>query len=262
MVEPITLAGQRAWLKRYGRHRRGTALLALDRLATRLDIAALRPPPHYAGEQAKQTEARRLSELREQGVHVPAVLGQGEASLILSHQGDSLSACMRMAANDPVRLDAITSAAADAIARSHRAGAYFGQPLPRNMTYHQGRLGFIDFEEDPLEVMTLEQAQARDWLMFSYGTAKYYDQRPQAFADVLRRSLGQEPRAVTAHAHHVAGKLQALARMSRHLGKSARTLAHAILVMHAATTFTLVLCAMLLFDWFSDGDLDLLQALI
>ncbi|MEL1264905.1 serine/threonine protein phosphatase [Pseudoxanthomonas putridarboris] len=262
MVEAITLAGRRAWLKKYGTHHRGAALRMLDGLATRMDMTALRPPPHYDGEQAKQTEARRLAELRAQDILVPEVLGEGKASLILGDLGESLSARMRETAHDGARLDELTLAAAGAIRQAHRAGAYFGQPVPRNMTFDGARIGFIDFEEDPLEVMSLEQAQARDWLMFSYGAAKYYDDRPQAFAELLRRPLGEEPDAVSAHAHHVAGKLQKLARLSRHLGTSARSLAHAILVVHAATTFTLMLSVLLLFDWFSDGDLDLLQALI
>lgn len=67
-------------------------------------------------------------------------------------------------------------------------------------------VGFIDFEEDPLEVMSLPQAQARDWLMFAFGMAKYYDGRADVLADMLSRVMQREPE-VAAYAGRV-GRLK------------------------------------------------------
>ncbi|MFT3762783.1 MAG: serine/threonine protein phosphatase [Pseudoxanthomonas sp.] len=261
MVESITFQGRRAWLKQYGTHHRGGALRLLDGVADWLDAAALKPPPHHSGARAKQTEMRRLGELRAQGVHVPEVLGDGKATLILSDNGPSLGACMGEAANDPVRLDMLTASAADAIRRGHRDGAYFGQPVPRNMTFDGERIGFIDFEEDPLEVMTLEQAQARDWLLFAHGASKRYADRPQALAGLLHEQLSGEAEEVVAHANHVATRLGRITRMGRHLGRYARLTAQAVLVVQVASTFALVLGVALGFDWLLDGELDLLKFL-
>lgn len=263
MVEPLLIDGRRAWLKQYGdTHNRRTVLRLLDRVATGLDMAALKPPPHHVGEQARQTEARRLDELRRQHVRVPQVLGQGRHSLILEDLGPSLASHLRDAANDAERVDRLVGAAIEAIRRVHAQGAYLGQPVPRNITFDGRDVGFIDFEEDPLEVMELPHAQARDWLMFAYGTARYYDERPLRFTEVLREGLLMEASGVNAQVHHVAGRLQGLARVSRRLGRSARALAHAIFVMHAATSFSLLFGIVLLMDWISDGDLDLLTALV
>jgi len=261
MVELITLDGRSAWLKRYGGGQRWLALRALDGIARRLDAQALRPPPHHAGAHAKQVELRRLSELESQGVPVPAVLGEGSDTLILDDQGPTLASHLRTAQADPQRLDALAATAARAIHDAHRRGAYLGQPLPRNMTFDGERIGFIDFEEDPLEVMTLQQAQARDWLMFSYGASRYYARRPQALAAVLKGTLASEDPAVSGHAHHVTTRLQRVARISQHFGRSARVLAQAIFIVHGATTFALAVVGLLLLDWFIDGELDLLLAL-
>src|SRR5690606_41218191 len=71
----------------------------------------------------------------------------------------------------------------------HRRGGYLSQPWPRNLTVHEGGIGFLDFEEDPGEVMSLAHAQARDWLLFAYGTMRFYRDRPETLAGVLRRVL-------------------------------------------------------------------------
>ncbi|KRG87973.1 serine/threonine protein phosphatase [Stenotrophomonas daejeonensis] len=255
MAEPIVIEGQRAWLKHYGEGSRAVALGLLNFVARRFHLDALRPPPHRGGAGACGIEARRLLELKAQGVHVPEVIGQGDTVLVLEHTGDSFNACLRKA--DMAGRDRLVGAAIAAIAEAHRNGAYFGQPLPRNMTWDGQRVGFIDFEEDPLEVMDQAQAQARDWLMFGYGVARYYDDRPQALEAMLAAAMEQAGKPVVEHAHAVTGRLRRLARMLRRAGKSGRALAHAILVVHGASTFGFVVLAVLCLDLLGDGELDL-----
>lgn len=258
MAEPIVIDGQRAWLKQYGEGSRALALGALGFITRLLHLDALRPPPHRGGVAARDIEARRIAELRAQAVNVPQVLGTGRAALVLSDNGRSLATCLREA--DDAGRDHLVGLAIGAIARSHACGAYFGQPLPRNMTFDGESIGFIDFEEDPLEVMDLPQAQARDWLMFGYGVAKYYEDRLPALQAMLAQAMGGEGAPVVEHAHAVTGRLRPMARLLRS-GRSARALAHSILVIHAATTFSVLLMATLFVDWFADGHLDLLELL-
>ncbi|MFT4249318.1 MAG: hypothetical protein QM581_15005 [Pseudomonas sp.] len=257
MAEPIVIDGHRAWLKQYGEGGRAVALGALTFVSRRMGLDALRPPPHRGGDAARAIEARRLAELRSQDVNVPQVIGHGHAALVLSDNGRSLASCLREA--DDAGRDVLVARALAAIAEAHRHGAYFGQPLPRNMTYDGHAIGFIDFEEDPLEVMDLEQAQARDWLMFGYGVAGYYGERLGVLQGLLVRALGEERAPVLAHAHAVTGRLRRLARFGLRLGRSGRALAHSILVIHAATTFGMLLVATICVDWFVDGQLDILR---
>jgi len=259
MVEPITLEGQRAWLKQYGEGSRAVALGLLNFIARRFHLDALRPPPHRGGDAAARTEARRLGELQAQGVNVPAVLGTGHAALVLGDNGSSFNTCLREA--DDAGRDRLVAAAMQAMADAHAQGAYFGQPLPRNLTWDGEHVGFIDFEEDPLEVMDLAQAQARDWLMFGYGVAKYYADRPQQLQALMAAAMDGANEPVREHAHAVTGRLQHFAKASKKLGRSARALANAILIVHGATTLGVLMVLMVCVDWFADGHLDLLELL-
>src|SRR5690606_20235183 len=124
-------------------------------------------------------------------------------ALCVSDMGRTLAAQLRETAGDAAATDALARAAVSAIAAAHARGAYLGQPLPRNMTFGADGIGFLDFEEDPLEVMTLEQAQARDWVLFAFGMAKYYDRRPDALADIISEAVRIAPGEVTRHVRRV-----------------------------------------------------------
>ena len=240
-VESIVVAGRDAWRKADadGNSRR-FGLGIFDAIARGLDIDALRPPPHPGGGEAKQIEARRLAELGAQRVCVPRVLGESASTLLLSNLGDIFAAQLRAADCDIARIDALTTAVIDAIADTHARSAYLGQPLPRNITLDDsGRVGFIDFEEDPLEFMSLPQAQARDWLMFAFGMAKYDDGRTDVLADMLTRVMRRAPE-VAAHAGRF-GRLEGFAQRIGWLGRLARDVAHSILVVRAATLLPMLL---------------------
>ncbi len=257
MVEPIVIEGQRAWLKQYGAGSRALALGLLNFVARRFQLDALRPPPHRGGDAARETEARRLGELQAQGINVPSVIGSGHAALVLEDNGSSFNTCLRQA--DDAGRDRLVAAAMDAIAQAHQRGAYFGQPLPRNLTWDGEKVGFIDFEEDPLEVMDLAQAQARDWLMFGYGVAKYYEQRPQQLQAMMAAAMDTAQAPVREHAHALTGRLQRLARASMKMGRSARALAHAIIIVHGATTLGVLMVLAVCADFLADGQLDILE---
>ncbi|KAF1687516.1 serine/threonine protein phosphatase [Pseudoxanthomonas broegbernensis] len=262
-VQSMRLAGRRAWIKRYGQGRRRLSLGSLDLVARKLDLPALRPPPHHGGPLAKETERRRIAELDALGVRVPEVLGENGDTLLLGDIGATLSTRLRAVRGDPQAMDGLVAKTIAAIADAHRRGAYLGQPLPRNITLDAGgAIGFIDFEEDPLEVMPLEQAQARDWLLFAFGMAKYYHDRPEALARMLGEVMRAGPPQVGRHARHVGMRLHGIARLARKLGRSARTFAHAVFVIHGATAWLALALMLLLIDWIGDGELDLLQAIV
>ncbi len=257
MVEPIVIEGQRAWLKQYGKGSRALALGLLNFVAHRFQLDALRPPPHRGGDAARETEARRLGELHAQGINVPEVIGSGHAALVIGDNGSSFNTCLREA--DEAGRDQLVVAAMQALAEAHARGAYFGQPLPRNLTWDGQKVGFIDFEEDPLEVMDLAEAQARDWLMFGYGVAKYYGDRPERLQAMMAEAMDSVQGPVRAHVHSVSGRLQGLARVCMKMGRSARALAHSIFITHGATTLGLIMVVGLCMDFFADGELDILQ---
>nr|WP_253254129.1 serine/threonine protein phosphatase [Xanthomonas arboricola] len=206
----------------------------------------------------RDLEARRLGELQAQAVNVPRVVGCGQAALVLSDNGRSFASCLREAD----ARDRLIALAVAAIADAHRAGAYFGQPPPRNMRFDGQAVGFIDFEEDPLEVMDLAQAQARDWLVFGYGVVKDYRDRGEVLQRLMTRAFDAAGPSVAAHAHVVTGRLQRFAQLTGRLGRSAGALVRAIFVIHAATSLAVVLVLLMCVDWRADGEMDLLNALL
>ena len=57
----------------------------------------------------------------------------------------------------------------------HASGQYLSQGFARNLivderTQPPRLAGMIDFEDDPLEVMTLPEAQVRDWLSYLHSS--------------------------------------------------------------------------------------------
>ena len=190
MVQKLLIGGRDAWLKSYDEqpHARRAVNKVWNVLAGGLGAEPLRSPPSHAGEQAKQVEMRRIGELRAGGVLVPDILGEGPGTLLLSDIGPSLSSRLKSAVQASQTDDLVHRTVAEMVA-AHRRGGYFGQAFARNITVAaDGRIGFIDFEEDPLEVMPLRDAQARDWVMFAAGVSRYYEGRSGALVGMMERS--------------------------------------------------------------------------
>ncbi len=146
----------------------------LNRLARWLGLPFLRAVPLAGGAQAQHTEVARLRALRRAGARVPEVLHVGSDHFVMqwlgrAHLGDVLQSGHPGAA-------ALWREAGDELVRLHRADQYLSQGFARNMivTDEAGdtpRLaGLIDFEDDPLQVMGLADAQVRDWLAFLHST--------------------------------------------------------------------------------------------
>lgn len=193
-TRPVRLGKHRAWLKIYGRETRRFRLLALDWFARRLGIPALRAAPRRAGDAARETEQRRLIELAAAELRVPRVLSSGEGLLLLSDLGDTLAKQIRGA--DPEQAAHLLARASEALVQVHRNAQYLGQPVSRNILLDPaGRIGFIDFEEDPGAVMDLADAQTRDWLLFASGTARHAGLPPDRYAALIAPALrSQSPR--------------------------------------------------------------------
>ena len=65
----------------------------------------------------------------------------------------------------------LLAACAGELGRVHRLGLCHGRPHPRDMFIAADRIGFLDFEESPAEVMPLAVAQARDMMLFILTTS-------------------------------------------------------------------------------------------
>jgi tRNA A-37 threonylcarbamoyl transferase component Bud32 len=258
-VSRIRLQGADAWVKRYGDDSRVVRLRAMDWVVRRLGIVALRPPPRHTGAEGRHVEQRRLDELSRLGVRVPRVLGHGEDSLVLSDIGRTLAHRLRHGTPDEARV--LLAAAVAAIAEVHARGGYLGAPVARNLTVDgEGRIGFLDFEEDPGEVMPLLQAQARDWLVFTAGVARHAPFDEAELSAILAKALRQGPVELRDTLGTVVGRLSFLKPATRWLGHRAAGIGKAVASLQRAlwNSAGAVLVAVLTADLLHDGEIEVL----
>jgi tRNA A-37 threonylcarbamoyl transferase component Bud32 len=179
-VGSVFVKGQRAPRSAW-RHR---LLNAFARLA---GLPLLRGAPAYGGVRAQQVEVRRLRELAAAGVPVPQVLHEEAEFFVLSYMGGQ-------------RLDALLQQpqaalwwqrGLQALVSLHGRGQYLSQAFARNFIASRDSLAMIDFEDDPLEVMPLHQAQARDWLAYLHSSARVLRGQGAAI-ELLRAELAHE----------------------------------------------------------------------
>lgn len=138
----------------------------LDGLAYLAGNDAMRGVPPRSGAEAQAIEARRLRELHAAGIRVPRLLHEARDCIVMEHvPAPELHSVIREA-KAPERVIGFWKAGLDKLALVHRQAECLSQSFARNMLWHDESVVCIDFEEDPLEVMALQEAQARDWLTY------------------------------------------------------------------------------------------------
>jgi tRNA A-37 threonylcarbamoyl transferase component Bud32 len=163
-IAPLNIGGERVWLKDFNApsppkwHRLQQGLFLVTRLQT------LRPVPSGEGLAGAEHEVETIARLRAAGVHVPEVLWVREARIVISDIGRTVRDLEKLG-GEPAITSAVL-ATAGALSRIHAHDLVHGRPILRNMTWNGDIVGFLDFEERPLEVMPLEAAKARDVLLF------------------------------------------------------------------------------------------------
>ncbi len=191
----------------------------------------LKPVPNRGGLAAQQTEERRLRTLHKAGVTVPQLLHVGADYLVMQRiEGHNLDHCMH--SPDYAALDAFNMGA-NALMDLHAKGQYLSQGFARNMLNCQGHVFFIDFEDDPLQVMSLQQAQVRDWLSFVlssvWGNHAPREQLMQSWTAITQRMPKDLFLAVQ-------DAVQSLAWM-RHLSQNRKACGRDMVMVQAAAAF-------------------------
>lgn len=186
-VQPFDLPEGRVIVKAHRPVRGAWRYRLLSLLAASLKAPYLRAVPMHGGAWSQQIELRRLAALKQAGVPVADVLHVADDYFVMSYLGaDCLGTLINMGHPDAY---ALWHKACLALVATHAAGQYMSQCFGRNVIVDQDLRGFIDFEDDPLEVLTLRQAQVRDWVIFLHSTLARLqvscDQIDRAIANVL-----------------------------------------------------------------------------
>lgn len=190
-VRRIEAGGTRAWRKRYEYEPRRRRLALLRWFVDRLGIESLRPPPMLRPREARATEKAMIGRLQALGCRVPQIVAEEDDALLISDLGPTLgSLCKRE--QDPTALARLVESGLEALVDLHRRGGWLNQAFARNLTLSDGRIGFIDLDQDPTTVMGLPAAQARDLLLYAYSTAVYLESDLPRYSELLSRQLARE----------------------------------------------------------------------
>lgn len=156
--------------------------------------ACLRAAPVRGGAQAQSLELARLRALAAAGVPVPRLLYEGADYFVMSHaEGPDLASHLP---RDPSQLRERWNLGLNFLRKVHACGQYLSQAFARNMIVTSAGIVAIDFEDDPLQVMPLQAAQARDWLAYLHSTLWMLPRcEPWVLAD-LHEALRHEAQGV------------------------------------------------------------------
>jgi hypothetical protein len=130
-----------------------------------------RAVPVHGGAQSQAIEIRRLQALAQVNIPVPMILHVAPDYFVMRYLGEHcLGTLINIGHLDAYRL---WEQAGKSLRQAHAAGQYMSQCFGRNVIVDSELRGFIDFEDDPLEVFSLQQAQVRDWLIFLHSTLAF-----------------------------------------------------------------------------------------
>jgi tRNA A-37 threonylcarbamoyl transferase component Bud32 len=176
-ISVYSLADQQVLIKGQRPTRGVLRYQILNVFASLLRLPLLKAAPAPGGAASQAIEQRRLNDLAKQGVNVPALLhSDGEFIVMQYLAGHSLLHQIEHASSAAQGLE-YWEQGLQAIANLHQRQGYLSQAFARNLMWHQDEVWFIDFEDDPAQVMKLDQAQARDWLAYLHSTIWSLQQR-------------------------------------------------------------------------------------
>lgn len=218
-VEVFDTASGKVTVKGLRPRRHPARYRLLNAVARLLGLPFLQAVPMPGGEQAQHTEVARLRALQGAGAQVPQVLHVDSDHFVMRwlgqhHLGDVIQAGHPQAV-------ALWREGGEVLVRLHAAGQYLSQGFARNMIVDGApaspRLaGLIDFEDDPLQVMGLPDAQVRDWLAYLHSTV-WMLPLPEAELDAhIDQWMAAESPELRARFFHACRRLAWLRRLPRH----------------------------------------------
>jgi tRNA A-37 threonylcarbamoyl transferase component Bud32 len=212
----------------------------LNGLARASGLSLLKAAPAYGGLRAQRIEAGRLRQLQVAGVPVPALLHEEDGFIVMQYLGDT--SLVELLKTEPAQALVWWERGLHTLVQVHARGQYLSQAFARNFIAVGDGLAMIDFEDDPLEVMSLAEAQARDWLAYLHSSVWLLTTPRSELAALLNTALAQEPAAVrqrVAAAARRLGWLRLLPRERKPWGRDVVSLQAVAELLHVGTQTTM-----------------------
>ena len=177
----------------------------LNTLAWMAGVSYLKAVPVHGEGRSQAIEIMRLRALHGAGLPVPRVLHVAPDYFVMTYLGErDMALALR---EQGMQAWDLWLAAMEQLLLVHAQGQYLSQCFARNIIVSDRFHGLIDFEDDPLEVMNLVEAQARDWLIYLQSTLYNLGPEPGQLDAALRAVLGRESEPVRAVLRHASRRL-------------------------------------------------------
>ena len=178
-ISKIDWQGKSVWIKGVEPYKKTPWHCYKKKLGQWFAPKPLFTPTVACGNQMIALEKERLALFEHHGVRVPMLIGSAEDWLALEDLGESLE--LRLSQVTPEKRMALLFQALDTLIDLHHKGLAHGRAMVKDMVVLQdGNIGFIDLAEDPQRYMTLNQAQARDFLLFLFSSIPFIKHDPAA----------------------------------------------------------------------------------
>lgn len=177
----------------------------LNGVARVVGLPMLRAAPAPGGALGQRIEVERLRGLAAAGVRVPAVLHVADDFFVQRFLAGPMLFALLRDGGAPAML--WWQRGLRMLVDLHVRQQYLSQGFTRNIIAVGDQLAMIDFEDDPLQVMPLAQAQARDWLAYLYTSAMTPPGSADDMASPLHQALAEESLAVQQALHSAATRL-------------------------------------------------------
>lgn len=192
-IERITTNnGKVFWLKKSAPARGVFRYYALNLFSKLLRVPLLKAVPQKGGQIALDLEVKRINALSKNSILVPEIVAKDKGWILLKDLGESIIDDFKNNRQDKPRAQKLFTHCLVAIKQLHHKGQYMSQGFARNMlkvSNEPVEIGFIDFEDDPLTVMNLAQAQARDLILFINSTARFFVKDRKFFQHQIHKFL-------------------------------------------------------------------------
>lgn len=142
---------------------------------------------------AIQTEIETLTQLAKQGAQVPELVCFDDNFLVVADVGKTLSEWIVNPEVDQAKRLRILTDSGEALAKLHSLGLAHGRPALRDISWHDGKISFIDFEASQ-NSKDITYQQRRDILVYIHSLYRYLGPNHEMITPVIKayRDAGGE----------------------------------------------------------------------
>lgn len=218
LIGSLVYNGQLIWIKRRPFSKKTIWHKLQHYVARGLRLPILSPTVTHGGAGSLSEEAERLNLFAIKNIPVPKVLAVTEQFIVTENVGYQLHRYLKELA-DPREIQQLLQSAAQALNQLHLAGLCHARPSLRDMTISKGDIFFIDLEENPLSVMSLFQAQARDIWLFLNSAARFCSNDPSLLAHLFATCKQDLPKDTLLALQKLVNVIKPLRFLAEHICK-------------------------------------------